>query len=284
MKGTIVVQLFLKQDMIESVFNNLLELKDIENYNIVFYQDNIKNSSMFFDDNEKNNSKFTYIQDFIQTNIYKLKNAIYFCNDKNEGVYETLRKLMLYSSNETDFIIFCEDDVILSNECITFFQFFYDNNMISSDLYPFICGESIFFNNENVSDNQKNEIVNEINLHNRYQSYYETDFVHSSCFATTKLVWDTFSHIRCSINGDICLNKHVKEHNIKIVNPFIPLCIDKGMLHSDGYSCVIHGRENISELKNHFITIYDFINKNIQTFELIKELDYFYDRYNNLNM
>jgi hypothetical protein len=51
----LVVAVFIKDDLIQTQINNILELEDLSNYQVIFVQDNIKNSLKYNNANYKKN-------------------------------------------------------------------------------------------------------------------------------------------------------------------------------------------------------------------------------------
>ena len=176
-----------------------------------------------------------------------------------------------------------EDDVIPSNNFLNFFEFFIDNNILSfENKQLFLAAESIFFDSNIKQPNTEhiqlcNTLINTYNL-NKY--YITLNFAPSSCFCTNYNIWNKISNIRGQPQGANDLNKYFIDNNFTTIMPIIACCKDIGMTNTNGYSMILHGINNIIEIKNTYI-----LNEiNTSSYELYPvNADALYDFSSNLN-
>jgi hypothetical protein len=259
---SIVVCVFVKDDLIQLQIDNLLNLEKINEYNIIFYQDNIINSPKY--DSLKYKIKMENVKNIINKNIHKFNSATFKRSNTNMHPYGICKLSLDYAFEDNDFCIFMEDDVFLAKNALSWFNYFYNNNMLSWDTYKFVTGESIYFNthsiNINLSQDKINEIKNLVRSENYQKYYYEiNNFLTSSIFATTKTIWNTnIRELRGSMNGECVLNDEIQKNNWKSIFPLLPFAKDIGMLHDDGWSVAWHTKQGISEIKNTYLMADEF--------------------------
>ena len=123
---TIVVAVFVKDDLIQKQIDNLLSLEGIDNYNIIFYQDSLKGSPKF--NTEKYLKKNKNVSEIIKNNISKFHNADFLQSEINIRPFGLCKKSLDYAFNKgSDFCIFLEDDVFLDKNSLYWFNYFFDN-------------------------------------------------------------------------------------------------------------------------------------------------------------
>ena len=83
----IVVATFVKDDLIQRQIDNLLQLEDLNEYIIIFVQDNTKNSPKY--DSEYYREKYDNVSNIINDNLSKFKNAELYQLDDNYHPYGT---------------------------------------------------------------------------------------------------------------------------------------------------------------------------------------------------
>ena len=280
---TIVVAVFVKDDLIQKQIDNLLYLDNLDEYHILFVQDNIHQNYVY--DNEFYKKKYTNVSDIINKNLKLFVNAKLYKLEENSYPFGTCQKGMDYAFNNlnSEFNIFLEDDVFLSKNALQWFNYIYNNNFLKWEKYKFVTGESIFFNSENMDITPSKKSLNIIKKdieNNKYQKYFHeiSNFLTSSIFATTKDIWNTeIREIRGYINGPEKLNDIINKNKWKSIFPIVPFAKDIGMLHDYGWSVAHHGKEKVREIKNVYIMSDDV--SAVSEYELLPETIKFHNFY-----
>ncbi len=267
-KISIIIQLFVKIDYLQDIITKLLKL-NIKNYNVIFWQDSLVNSKFY----NKNIflEKYNECKNIIDKNLHLFKNSEFKQNDTNLGTCKTCEVSINYAFSKSEYVIFLEDDVIPSKKFLKFFEYFIENNMINFDNKNlFIAPESIFFDSrKEIPTKEHIKICNKIVNEKKYNKYYiKVKFVPSSCFCTNYKIWEKIGHIRGSPLGDEDLCKYINDNNYFTIMPVIACCKDVGMLNKNGYSVIIHGNNNITEVKNTYIINDDDDDNNENKYEL----------------
>jgi hypothetical protein len=253
-KISIILQFFVKKHYLNKIIKKLSNL-NISNYNIIFWQDSLINSKYYNEDSYL--KKYNECTNIIKDNLHLFKNVEFKQNTTNLGTCKTCEVSMNYAFTKSKYAILLEDDVIPSKNFLNFFEYFIDNNYLNfENKLLFLASESILFDAQNNSPTPKfielcNEYVNKNNL-NKY--YLTLNFVPSSCFCTSKQIWEKVGYIRGQPNGDEDLCNYYKNNGCKTIMPVVPCCKDVGMLDADGYSVTLHGVKRVSEIKNVYLT------------------------------
>jgi hypothetical protein len=287
-KLSIVIQVFIKNHLLDDVITALLSVKNIDSCNIIFWQDSLIGSKYYNNDYEINHKK---TKEIINNYITKFKHAEFKSNISNLGTCATCKTAMDYAFTKSQYAILIEDDLIVSKNFLNFFTFFIDNNYLNIDKnIVTIGGESIFFNAKNKSINDENidianKLIDKYTL-NQYYTFVE-NFVPSTCFCTSKSIWQIIGSIRGLPTGCNKLNDYVTENKLKTITPVVPVCKDIGMLDQNGYSMKIHGHK----LKNNpthpweYKNVYLLDNSNNTDFSLFNlNTNKLYDISVNLNI
>jgi hypothetical protein len=261
---SIVIAVFVKDDLIERQINNLLVLENIDEYNVIFYQDSIYKSPKY--DTKKYLHKLINVKHIILKNLHRFKNAEYKASPVNIMPFGLCKLSLDYAFNERkqDFCIFLEDDVFLSKNALHWFNYVYNNKLLSWDTYKFTTGESIYYDTHSMEINPPHgEICNIIQCirENNYQKYYYeiNNFLTSSIFATTNSIWNTeIRNLRGMVNGECELNDAIAINNWKSIFPVVPFAKDIGMTHDDGWSVAWNTKAGVREIKNVYIMADEF--------------------------
>jgi len=266
----IVVAVFVKEDLAQKQIDNLLNLKNIDDYNVYFYQDHTDNSPKY--DDYSYRIKLENVKSIITSNLSKFKSASFNRSSTNLHPYGLCKESLDYAFGQNDFCIFLEDDVFLAKNALKWFDYIYESKLISWDYYKFCTGEAFLFDTHDMNKNPADEEVDKIKQtikENEYHKYfYEIDhFLTSSIFATTKEIWNEVRTVRGSLNGECALNDTIKMNRWKSIFPLIPFAKDIGMTHDDGWSVAWHTKAGVSEIKNVYLMADEFETPN--SFELV---------------
>ena len=258
----IVIAVFVKEDLIQKQIDNLLSLEKLDEYNIIFCQDNIMNSPKY--DSKKYRVKMENVKNIIENNLHKFQNAVFHRANTNLHPYGICKYALDSAFANNEFCIFMEDDVFLARNALSWFNYVYTNTLLSWDTYKFATGESIYYDTHTMEITPTQEQIQTIRQkikENMYHTYYYeiNNFLTSSIFATTKEIWNTeISDIRGSMNGECALNDYIQKNNWKSIFPVVPFAKDIGMLHDDGWSVMWHTKTGVSEIKNVYLMADEF--------------------------
>lgn len=261
---SIVIAVFVKDDLIERQINNLLCLENIDEYNVIFYQDSTYKSIKY--DTKHYLYKLLNVKKLIHRNLHRFKHAEYKSSKINIMPFGLCKKSLDYAFNNRkyDFCIFMEDDVFLARNALIWFNYVYNNKLLSWDTYKFTTGESIYYDTHSMDINPPEGEISNIKQfinENTYQKYYYeiNNFLTSSIFATTNSIRNTeIREIRGMMNGECELNDAIAKNNWKSIFPVVPFAKDIGMTHDDGWSVAIHTKSGVSEIKNVYIMADEF--------------------------
>jgi hypothetical protein len=268
----IVVAVFVKEDLAQRQIDNLLNLENIDDYNVYFYQDHTENSPKYDDSNYR--TKIDNVKSIITSNLSKFKSASFYRSSTNLHPYGLCKESLDHAFLKNDFCIFLEDDVLLAKNALKWFGYVYESKLISWDNYKFCTGEGILFDTHDMNKNPTSEELDEIKQtikNNEYHKYfYEIDhFLTSSIFATTKEIWKEVRTVRGSRCGEEILNDVIKRNQWKSIFPLIPFAKDIGMTHDDGWSVAWLTKEGVKEVKNVYLMADEFETPN--SFELVPD-------------
>jgi hypothetical protein len=254
-KITIVLQFFIKKDYLEEIIFKLSNLTNIHKYNVIFWQDSLINSKYY--DYQKYIDEYDECSNIINNNLYLFKNVEFKKNKRNLGTCKTCETCMNYAFTKSEYAILMEDDVVPSNNFLSFFEFFIDNNMLSfENKILLIAAESVFFDSKKKTpDIEHIQLCNTmIDTYNLNKYYITFNFVPSSCFCTNYDIWKKISSIRGQPVGATIINDYFKVNNFTTIMPIVACCKDIGMINTNGYSVTLHGIDKIlDKVKNTYI-------------------------------
>lgn len=283
-KTSIVVQIFVKNHILQSLIDKLLCLDNIDNYNVIFWQDSLIGSKFY--DNNVYNENHSNCENIIKENLSKFKSAEFKQNEMNRGTTQTCKISMDYAFTKSDYAILLEDDIIVSKNFLHFFEFFINNNYISiASKNLCIAGESIFFDAQyrEVTDEHIKIASNLINDYNLFSYYFPLSFVPSSCFCTSAEIWELIGPIRGLPTGCNKLNDYIKDNGYFTISPVVPVCKDIGMTDSIGYSNILRSKK-ATDAPYEYKNVYILNENNNKIYSLLPlNKDKLYDIVSNLN-
>ena len=259
MKNCIVVQAFVKLDTLRDLCGSLLKCQKIDEFNLVFWLDNPIGSRKEAEFQQKFALVKDFVEDFAKCNAAKFKSIETILNDTNLGTCKTCQVSIDYAMSKYDFVVFTEDDTIMSADTLVWFLAASGTDDFRSSRVWAIAGESIFFDGQSVqvSDEWVARAKLFAEARNLYNCYIELNFLPSTCFATTRSKWNEFSETRGLPCGDVDVCDRCRDEHKYAIFPIIARVKDVGMQHSDGYSVLIHSLENVTSVKSTYLTAND---------------------------
>jgi hypothetical protein len=251
----VAVQCFNKTDTLDMLFDALVRCRQTQSFNLVIFQDSAEGSAKEAQYAPASAEVREVIAKWLPILLDRFRTVEVNLSGRNRGTAPTCRRLLDFVSSRYAGFVFLEDDCILAEDALLWALHHLENN-IGLDSYWFAACESVFFNSEGTPVSQDNlerlqEYARQEGVHS---SYVELDFVPSTCFITTKEVWEQTKSVRSFPHGPESLNKFLTHLGKKTLSPVVPRARDIGMLHELGYSVAMLGKDQVKEVKDTYIT------------------------------
>jgi len=238
MAKAIAIQAFNKADSILRTLDSIARSSGSDKYHLVILQDACSGSA----ETEKYRSAWAQtiqaLEAWISRNRDHFVSVHFDRSEENNGPYRTAERLISRALENSESVIFSEDDVIFERDAIEWFERALTHPMFLRPNVWAIAGESKFFDsNRHVPSNadvyRALEVAQTRNLIDRFVCF---DFLPSSCFATTRDKWAEFGKTRGTTNGDRAVVDRCLAEGKVCFWPVIARCRDIGMHHPLGYS------------------------------------------------
>ena len=254
MAKAIAIQAFNKADSILRTLDSIARSSGSDKYHLVILQDGCSRSN----ETEKYRSAWAQttqaLEAWISTNRDYFVSVRFDRSKENNGPYRTAERLISRALENSESVIFSEDDVMFERDAIEWFGRALTHTMFLRPNVWAIAGESKFFDsNRHVPSNadvyRALEVAQTRNLIDRF---VYLDFLPSSCFATTRDKWAEFGRTRGITNGDRAVVERCRAEAKLCFWPVIARCRDIGMHHPLGYSVRWKGVRH-ARFKNSYI-------------------------------
>jgi GR25 family glycosyltransferase involved in LPS biosynthesis len=227
------IQTFVKIDTLQQTIHYLFQCRNIDKYKIIFFIDGIEN--FIYKDKEHwiENNKI------IRQNLYNLqaqnKNVSILLSETNLGAYKGCKYLIDHCMEKSDYVIFLEDDVLFSKDCLEYYEFAYEKYLKNKDYQCLgaACSGTPWVNESNININK----LYELNTMN---------WISSACFGITKDKWEIYKDSRGSSNGDIKMGEDFRKNNQVSIIPAIGRSGRIGYDHPDGFSTYYNAQTDSS--------------------------------------
>ena len=254
MAKAIAIQAFNKADSILGTLDSIARSRGSDKYHIVILQDGCSGS----DETEKYRSAWAQTTKALEAWISR--NRDYFVSvrfdrsKENNGPYRTAERLIRRALENSESVIFSEDDVIFERDAMEWFERALVHPMFLRPNVWAIAGESRFFdsNRHSPSDADVCRALEMAETRNLIDRFVYLDFLPSSCFATTRDKWAEFGRTRGIANGDRAVVERCRAEAKLCFWPVIARCRDIGMHHPLGYSVRWKGVRH-ARFKNSYI-------------------------------
>lgn len=229
------LQTFVKIDTLSHVLSTLPSLIGIEKYTIVIGIDSCNQMRY------KNRPHWPEQNKIVKNMIMQFQNKA--CakkidiieNDTNMGTAPTCRRIIDYSMGLSDYVIFIEDDIILSRDALLYHESVFELSKFNTDVFGIGCG-SIDLAHVNREPG------------NLYK-LYTLPWIDSAEFGVNSSIWHKYGHIRGQPQGAVDFGKICKDESKYTICPKVKRLCRLGMDHPDSYSVYYHPKEtNYSEL------------------------------------
>lgn len=229
----IAVQTFVKVDTFQYLLDALNSCIGIEKYTVILNIDSC--SDMWYQNRLswiENNKIIKKIAKSFQNNNF-CKSVHIIENEHNLGAYTTCKNSIDNAMNFSDYVIFLEDDIILSKDALLFHENTWEIYKNDPNLFAICCGS---IDMEHI----------DTDINNLYQ-LYSLSWIGSAEFGISKNIWEKYGHIRGQVNGDIDFGMICKNSNMYTICPKIKRCCRMGIDHPDSYSAYHHPKETYIE-------------------------------------
>jgi len=222
------IQCFNKLDTLEIVLNHLENCYGVDKYTLILFVDTSHNmpytTRLYW--HELNQKVKSYVRSYSSN---RFKSIIKIESENNLGPYIGCKKTVDICLEHSDFIVFMEDDSVVSKDYLYFYEKLFEL-MTNDDVFAgSACSVSRFFKESEKYNVQK------------------VGWINPTEFAITKHQWQKFGHLRGEICGDVRFGEAVKQNDKYTLMPIIPRMCKIGKGHPDSFS-VLHNA--VEESKN----------------------------------
>lgn len=253
--AAIVVQNFCKIDTLDALCQSLLKCNGRRDFDLIFWSDSASGSRKEAEYQSKSTEVKKLLSSFCWRFGDQFRSVSMRANTVNRGTCKTCEIALDSAFEDHDFVIFSEDDTVFSPDALEWFLSIGQSPAFLDDTIWAIAGESIFFDGQGVFPGER--LVKAARVYatkqRLWEQYIPFNFVPSTCFATNRQKWAQFSATRGQPNGDVDLCDRCRTEGKKSLFPVVSRVKDVGMLHPDGYSVMIHSKENVSSVKSCYL-------------------------------
>ena len=274
-KKCIALQCFNKSNLLKMTLDSLIQCNGKENYSLIILQDNHIGSNYKKNYEEGYNQTRNLLKEYLPKLVDCFSEVAVIRNKINKGTAPSCRYLLDYCFSFYESAIFIEDDFILSSDALDWTDSVLPYISKESEINFASC-ESVFFDSKGKDiPNGELEKLELIASDNEIKNAFSTEsFVPSTCFITTRDVWEKCSSIRGAIRGPESLNSWLSASNKKCLLPILPRGRDVGMLDDNGYSVAMLGKENVKEVKGTYILSKNTSKEHVGSYKKNKDLIY----------
>jgi hypothetical protein len=254
MASAIAVQAFNKAESIVAMLDSIVRARGSRNYHLVILQDGCSGSKQ----TEKYRAALAEttqaLESWISINRDHFASVRFARSEQNNGTCRTAERLITWALENSESVIFSEDDVIFEHDAVEWFETALAHPMFLRPNVWAIAGESRFFdsNRHIPSDADVRRALEVAKSQNLIDRFVYLDFLPSSSFSTTREKWSEFGKTRGAPNGDRDVNLRCRAEGKVCFWPVIARCRDVGMHHPLGYSVRCKGPDHIA-FKNSYI-------------------------------
>jgi hypothetical protein len=253
--AAIVVQNFNKPDTLDALCKTLLECDSRQQFDLIFWSDSAAGARKESEYGPKCAEVERLLAAFASAHGGQFRSITLRRNPVNFGCYKTCQIALDSVFEDHDFVVFSEDDTIFAPDALDWFTAMAATPQFRDDNVWAISGESIFFDAQRATPEPSLvEAARRHAVHHRlWEQFIPFDWVPSTCFATNRQKWAQYSTTRGEPVGDVILCKRCRDEGKKCLFPVVARVKDVGMLHPDGYSVLIHTKENVQSIKNCYL-------------------------------
>ena len=251
----VVVQCFAKVDTLSALLRSLLACRGAEEIDLILWLDKPAQDSAGSKYIQPNLDVQATVDWFIAANATRFRSVTRHSNEYSLGTCKTCQIALDYAFDRHSFVIFLEDDCVLSHDALEWFEAarklpFFENERVWA-----ITGEACLFVRAGTEMSEK-EIATARSAASRAglgQHFVTAPFVPSTCFATTREKWAEFGQTRGQPLGASDVSQRCLAEGRVTIIPFVARVKDTGMLHERGYSVLHHTALAIADGKNTYV-------------------------------
>ncbi len=255
MSYAILVQCFAKPDTLFGLCSSLTQCDGTKDFHLVFWSDAPGTGLQADRHSARNQQVQLAIETFTRDHAHRFASVSFHRNDVNRGTCATCRIALDATFSMHEFVIFTEDDTVFAKDALRWFEGLVKGGMLTKPEILALAGESIYFDSRAraVPPGYAAKARATAVTRNLAAEYVALNFVPSTCFATTREKWHSFGALRGQPRGDEDVCNLCKENGLFAIFPVVARVRDIGMLHDDGYSVGVLGKDHVSEIKNTYL-------------------------------
>lgn len=250
----VAVQCFNKTDTLDALFGALVRCQESDAFDLVVFQDSAEGSAREAQYAPASAAVREVIARWLPALLETFRTVEFRLARANRGTAPSCRQLLDHVCAGHEGFVFLEDDCILAEDALRW-ALHHLRHSIGPDRYWFASCESVFFNSEGVAvaDEQLRRLQHHARQYGIHSAHVELDFVPSTCFITTRKIWEKTRNVRSFPHGPESLNAYLRRLGRKTLSPVVPRARDIGMLHDLGYSVAMLGKDRVREVKNTYL-------------------------------
>lgn len=170
-----------------------------------------------------------------QSNKFNFKSIELIILETNRGPYGSCKTIIDHSMKYSDYVIFLEDDCIVSYDFLLYHEYM-EQNFAYKDPKAYAIASSLMYWPKNYSFGL-----------GKIDKVYKANWVPSFEFGITDKIWQTFGEHRGKFpEGDIYFGQACRDNNMYSFYPMIPRCY-RDVYQKDSYSAYYAPEKNIEE-------------------------------------
>jgi hypothetical protein len=239
----ICINTFIKPKDTQSLLNSLENCIGSKKYNLYISLDSINN--MPYNKAEwigLHKETANYLINYASTKNVFFNNIELVIFNKNYGPYKSCKRIIDIGMQNSDYIIFLEDDCVLSKDFLMYHEYMYENFAKQNPSVYTIASSLMYWPKDYSFEDSK---INKVN---------KAEWVPSFEFGITKSVWEKFGSLRGQPpEGDVCFGQSCKDQGMHSLYPLIPRCYRNTYQensHSAYYAPQKFTEESIPKLSN----------------------------------
>lgn len=255
-RKAIAIQCFSKPDTLADLLQSVLA-QDASDWSVLIWQDGLPGSRH----EDRYRADVALVSSVIDDHLPRLRQKfgdVRVVNSAaNLGTAPTCKRLIDLAFESNDYVVFFEDDCILSPPALAWFDGV--RGLLNQQAW-FAAGESPYFNSgaDDVPSHMTDLLNTLANAPEVASTYIYEKFVPSTCFATIAEHWRQCSNFRGLPRGDHNISAFMESRGGRTIFPAVPYVRDVGMHHKNGYSVMVLGEDGVKETKNQYVVPQSF--------------------------
>jgi hypothetical protein len=265
-RTTVVVQPFVKVEMLEGLLRSLLACTGRERVKLLLFSDNPSGlteethpgaSPRVSEYSEKNERVMALLAEFRAAHRADFRDVVVERSASHLGPYGTCRAAVDLAFESSDFVVFTEDDAVFARDALDWYARALASGLLESPENWAITAESIYFDARDKQPTPEHVAGARAAARRRGYVHQWARYRHlpATCFGVTRDRWEIIGPIRGGPRGDVELCRVMGEKERFAIFPIVPRVKNVGMLHPDGYAVTVQGVAGVApdELFNTYV-------------------------------